>query len=132
MWEPPSPQPTAQWMLAEAKQVLASLPAQFADQLNGVVVDVTEFATPEQLASVGLEDRWELSGLYEGVPLPERSVWESGVMPARIWLFRQVLLAEAEETGVALPALVRHVTIHEAGHHFGLSDEDMEALEQAE
>lgn len=112
-----------------AEQVLGSLPEKFRAQLGRVVMRVADFATPDQLASVDLGDRWELSGLYEGRPLPDRSIWESGDMPPRIWLFRKPLIAEMEETGVGLKELVRHVVIHEAGHHFGFSDEDMHRLE---
>jgi predicted Zn-dependent protease with MMP-like domain len=93
------------------------------------VLRVAEFASDEQLAGVGMEDRWELTGLYEGIALPEQSQWDHERMPPVISLFRQPLLAEMEETGVGFAELVRHVVIHEAGHHFGLSDEDMDALE---
>ncbi len=114
-------------LLAEA--AFASLPGQFGEQMGDVVLEVEDFATPAQLASVGLSDKWQLSGLYEGVPLPERSIWESGRMPPRIWLFREPLVAEWRETGVLMEDLVRHVVVHEAGHHFGFSDEDMHWLE---
>jgi predicted Zn-dependent protease with MMP-like domain len=114
-----------------ARAVLARLPKIFARALAGVKLRVEEFATDEQLASVGIEDPWDLTGLYEGVPLTERSEWDAEVMPPVITLFRQPLLAEMEDTGVGFHALVRHVVIHEAGHHFGLSDEDMHALEDA-
>lgn len=120
---------TGEMMEAIARQVLADLPATFRDRLERVVLRVEEFATPEQLASVGLTDRWTLSGLYEGRPVPLESVWDSGDMPPRIWLFRQPLLAEMRQTGVPLEALIRHVVIHEAGHHFGFSDDDMHWLE---
>ncbi len=112
-----------------AKGVLASLPDPFRQHCADIVLRVEDFATAEQLASVGLVDRWELSGLYEGRPVPERSVWESGEMPPRIWLFRMPLIAEMRATRVTLEALVRHVVIHEAGHHFGFSDAEMHALE---
>lgn len=121
--------PTLEQMQRLAERVLSALPAQFSQQLGNVVLRVEEFATPEQLASVGLENRWQLSGLYEGRPLPEQSIWESGRMPPRIWLFRRPLLAEMRSTGVELVDLVRHVVIHEAGHHFGYSDEGMHWLE---
>lgn len=114
-----------------ARKVLARLPQVFARELSGVVLRVEEFASDEQLASVGIEDPWDLTGLYEGIPLTERSEWDVEVMPPVITLFRQPLLAEMEDTGVGLQALVRHVVIHEAGHHFGLSDDDMHALEDA-
>lgn len=114
-----------------AMGVLARLPQAFRRELDGVVLRVDEFATPEQLAAVGIADRWELTGLYEGVALTERSQWDSDGLPPVITLFRQPLLAEMEETGVRFAALIRHVVIHEAGHHFGLSDEDMHALEDS-
>lgn len=112
-----------------AERALAELPDHLRQQTLDIVLRVTEFATREQLAAVDMDDEWELSGLYEGQPLPDQSVWESGRMPPRIWLFRQPILAEWEETGVDLDKLVRHVVIHEAGHHFGFSDDDMHWLE---
>ncbi len=116
-----------------AQAALEGLPAQFRADLADVVLRVTEFATEAQLRSVDLADKWHLSGLYEGQPLPDQSIWESARMPPRIWLFRQPLLAEWRETGVRMDDLVRHVVVHEAGHHFGFSDDDMHWLEdQAE
>lgn len=120
---------SADEMGALARHVLATLPEPFREHCAGVVLTVEDFATPGQLASVGLSDRWELSGLYEGRPVPDRSIWQSGEMPPRIWLFRMPLVAEMRTTRVSLDALVRHVVIHEAGHHFGFSDEQMHALE---
>ena len=122
---------TADEMETLAKRVLAGLPEIFRRHCSDIVLRVEDFATSEQLASVGLIDRWELSGLYEGRPVPERSVWESGELPPRIWLFRMPLIAEMRATRVSLEALVRHVVIHEAGHHFGFSDAEMHALEKA-
>ena len=121
--------PTGEQMLEMARGVLAGLPDRFRTQTAEIVMQVEDFATDEQLASVDLTDRWQLSGLYEGVALTDRSIWESGRMPARIWLFRKPLIAEWRETGVRMDDLVRHVVIHEAGHHFGFSDDDMHALE---
>ncbi|WP_375290775.1 metallopeptidase family protein [Qipengyuania sp.] len=112
-----------------AKGVLDTLPEMFKADLSDVVLRVVDFATDEQLASVGLNNRWHLSGLYEGHPVPDQSIWDNGTLPPRIWLFRQPLLAEMRETRVSLEAIVRHVVIHEAGHHFGFSDEDMHRLE---
>ncbi|MXO61485.1 metallopeptidase family protein [Qipengyuania oceanensis] len=112
-----------------ADAALRRLPAKFREQLVDVALRVVDFATPEQLAAVDLDDKWELSGLYEGVPLPEQSQWDPSEMPPRIWLFRMPLIAEWEETGVDLADLVTHVVVHEAGHHFGFSDDDMHALE---
>lgn len=114
-----------------AVATIARLPDEFRRHLTNVVVRIEEFASAEQLASVGIANRWELTGLYEGVPLPEQSSWDVPHMPPAISLFRRPLLREMEETGVAFEALVRHVVIHEAGHHFGFSDEDMHALEDS-
>ncbi len=114
---------------AAARDVMERLPDVFRRELAGVVLRVEEFAEDEQLDALGIEDRWELTGLYEGVALTERSQWDSDGLPPVIFLFRQPLLAEMEETGVGFAELVRHVVIHEAGHHFGLSDEEMDALE---
>jgi len=105
------------------------MPKDFKEAMTGTVLKIEEFARPDQLEGVGIENRWELTGLYEGTPLPEQSVWDSAPMPPVISLFRQPLLREMEETGVGFDELVRHVVIHEAGHHFGFSDEDMHALE---
>lgn len=124
-------EPDSAEFAAAARAVLASLPRALRVPLAEVVIRVEEFATPEQLAAVGLQDRWELTGLYEGVALTERSQWDAESLPPVITLFRQPLLAEMRETGVSFAALVRHVVIHEAGHHFGFSDDDMAALEDA-
>lgn len=126
-----SRQPTIAEFEQEARTVLARLPPAFRAQLQDVVLKVEEFATGEQLAAVGMNDRWELSGLYEGVALPDQSQWDFERMPPVISLFRQPLLAEMDSTRVGFSDLVRHVVIHEAGHHFGLSDEDMHALEDS-
>ncbi|MGZ3248547.1 MAG: metallopeptidase family protein [Croceibacterium sp.] len=119
-------------MEAMARAALRALPPRFRDHLTDVVVRVEEFATREQLASVGLEDQWELSGLYEGRPLSQRSIWDAGEMPAIVTLFRQPLLHECRTTGVQLEDLVTHVVVHEIGHHFGFSDDTMERLEDGE
>lgn len=124
-------EPTAAEFEAAAHAVLARLPEVFRRALADVVLRVEEFAAAEQLGSLGIEDPYELTGLYEGVALTERSQWDTEVLPPVITLFRRPLLEEMAETGVSFAALVRHVVIHEAGHHFGLSDEDMHALEES-
>ena len=123
--------PTLGEMQAMTQAVAASLPAPFAEHLRDAVFVVEDFATLEQLRSVDLDDPWELTGLYEGRPLSEASIWDSGALPPRISLFRKPLLAEMAQTGVRLDALIRHVVVHEVGHHFGFSDEDMHALEES-
>jgi predicted Zn-dependent protease with MMP-like domain len=122
--------PTADEIEALALAALARLPAQFRAHLGDVVVRVEEFADAETLAELGIDDPFDLTGLYEGVPLGDKSISASGTMPDRIRLFRAPILdewiARGDET---LEHLVAHVLVHEVGHHFGLSDEDMHALE---
>lgn len=115
---------------ALARAALARLPEPFAAHLGDVLLVVEDFADVETLAAMGMADPFELTGLYEGVPLGEKHN-ASGTMPDRIRLFRSPILdewiARGDET---LEHLVAHVVIHEVGHHFGLSDDDIEALEQ--
>lgn len=121
--------PSAERIDTLARAVLRSLPHPFAEFLGDIVLTVEEFADPEALAAVGLRDKWELVGLYQGVPVGDKSAWALRAETDRIRLFRQPLLAEWRATGVTLESLVRHVVVHEVGHHFGLSDDDMHALE---
>jgi predicted Zn-dependent protease with MMP-like domain len=112
-----------------AQAAIRRLPEPFRVHLDGVIVRIEEFADAETLTSLGIGDRWELTGLYHGRPLGEQSIWTSGELPPVISLYRQPLIAEWRETGVGLDDLVTHVIVHEVGHHFGLSDEEMEAIE---
>ncbi len=88
------------------------------------------FADDETLAAMEMEP-YELTGLYHGSPVGEKSMFDGMRLPDRIHLYRQPLLAEWCETGVDLRDLIAHVVVHEVGHHFGLSDDDMHALEDA-
>lgn len=114
-----------------ARRAMAALPAQFREHLDGVRICVEEFADRETLDALGIDDPWDLTGLYHGRPMDEQSIWVSGEMPPVISLYRQPLLDEWRETGVRLEDLVTHVVVHEVGHHFGLSDEEMERIEDA-
>jgi predicted Zn-dependent protease with MMP-like domain len=115
-----------------ARAALDGLPEKFRAHLSDVVVRIEDFATREQLAAVGLADQWELSGLYEGRPLSERSIWDVSEIPPIITLFRQPLLHEWRTTRVKLDELIAHVVIHEIGHHFGFTDDSMHRLEDGE
>ena len=114
-----------------ARRALEALPEEFARSLGDVVLIVEDFADDETLAAMEIEDPFDLSGIYEGVPLTERSVDQSGTLPDRIRLFRRPILDEWADGEDTLEHLVTHVLIHEVGHHFGLSDEDMHALEES-
>lgn len=123
--------PDADQIEALARATIARLPELFAQHLEGIVLQVVEFADDETLDALGIDDPFGLTGLYTGRPIGEKSSMESGALPDMIHLFRRPLLDEWVETGVSLEALIAHVVIHEIGHHFGLSDEDMAALEAA-
>ncbi len=114
-----------------ARDAIARLPEEFRTHLGDVVLIVEEFADDETLAALGLDHPLDLTGLYHGRPLGEKSSMDSGALPDRIHLYRRAILDEWIDTGVRLEDLVVHVTIHEIGHHFGLSDDDMHALEDA-
>ena len=114
-----------------AEQAIARLPEPFRRHLDDVVLRVDDFADDEVLAEMGLEDAFELTGLYTGRPIGERSSMLSGELPAMIHLYRRPLLDEWVETGVSLEELITHVIVHEVGHHFGLSDADMHAIEDS-
>ncbi len=122
--------PTAGEIEAIARAALHALPSPFADHLRAVVLQVDEYADDALLAELGIDHPLDLTGVYEGVPIAERSVDMSGTLPDRIRLFRQAILAEWAEEGEPFEHLVRHILIHEAGHHFGLSDDDMHELEE--
>jgi predicted Zn-dependent protease with MMP-like domain len=113
--------------LAEA--AIARMPEQFRRLLRDVVLRVDDFAEDEVLDQLGIDDPFDLSGLYTGRPIGEQSSMSSGELPAIIHLYRRPLLDEWAETGVSLEQLVTHVIVHEIGHHFGFSDDDMHALE---
>ena len=113
-----------------ARAALARLPEPFAVHLADVVLRVEDFADDETLAALGIEDPFELTGVYEGLPVGEKDSGVSGAMPDRIRLFREPILDEWISRGdETLEHLVAHVLIHEVGHHFGLSDEAMHDLE---
>lgn len=116
--------------LAEA--AFARLPAEFRAAVGTVVFRVQDFADAETLASLGMEDPFELSGLYHGVDLTQRSVMDPSPQQSEIFLYRRPILDEWAERGdVELETLIEHVLVHEIAHHLGLSDDDIHAIEDA-
>jgi predicted Zn-dependent protease with MMP-like domain len=127
----PTHAPSADDIEALARATLARLPEAFRAHLGTVVLRVEDLADDETLDAMGIEDPFGLTGLYTGRPVGDKSITDLPMPPDMILLFRRALLDEWVETGVGLEALIAHVVIHEVGHHFGLSDADMHALEQA-
>ena len=117
---------------ALARRAFEDLPEDFKRLCGNVVVHVADEAEPEILASFGMRDPLELSGLYEGVDITQSGPSDPLALPNHVHLYRRSILAEWRERGdVSLPFLIKHVLVHEIGHHFGLSDDDMHAIEDA-
>jgi predicted Zn-dependent protease with MMP-like domain len=112
-----------------AHEVFERLPKTFRTLCQGVIIRVDDFPTDEVLDEMQAQTEFDLLGLFVGLGLPQQSNQDIARLPNMIWLYRRPILdywAEHEET---LGHIVRHVLIHEIGHHFGLSDADMEAIE---
>ena len=121
--------PSVDDLEAIAVAAFRRLPQRFRDLCEGLVIRVEDFPTDEVLDDMQAQTEFDLLGLFQGVGLPFRSEAISGQMPNMIWLYRRPILdywAEHEET---LGAIITHVLVHEIGHHFGLSDDDMEKIE---
>jgi predicted Zn-dependent protease with MMP-like domain len=121
--------PTIEEFEALALAALTSLPETFGRLCAGIAMRIEEFPDEEVCAEMGLESPFDLTGLYQGVDLTRKSVGEIEALPDMIFLFRRPILDEWAEGGVGLAHLIRHVLIHEIGHHFGLSDEAMHEIE---
>lgn len=114
-----------------ARDALARIPEPFASHLPAIILQVEDWPSRDLLDDMGIADPYELTGLYEGRPVGEKSVEDFAMLPDRVLLFRRPLLDEWAETGVSLSDLINHVIVHEVGHHFGLSDEQMEVIEKS-
>jgi predicted Zn-dependent protease with MMP-like domain len=112
-----------------AQKALATIPEELKRHLGAVVIRIEEFPDEETEEEMGLESPFDILGLYRGVALPHQSVSSSRTGIDMIFLYRRPILDYWCETGEDLYTIVRHVVIHEVGHHFGFSDEDMEQLE---
>ena len=114
-----------------ATEAFRRLPEHFRAKCEGVVIHVEDYPTDEVLDTMGIQSELDLMGLFQGVGLPFQSESAPVQMPNMVWLYRVPILlywAEHEET---LGAIITHVLVHEIGHHFGLSDDDMYGIERA-
>jgi predicted Zn-dependent protease with MMP-like domain len=114
-----------------AHEAISTLPAPFREPATQIRLRVEEFADEEMVEELGVEDPFELTGLYDGIPLTEKSVADQVTRPDVIWLFRRPILDEWAERGdVSISDLVAHVVIHELAHHFGWSDEEIASIDR--
>jgi len=116
-----------------ARAAFDALPDPFRQLAGEAVIRVADFAEDDVLAELGIEEAFELTGLYQGVDLSRRSVLDPLPQPSMVFLYRRPILDEwAERGNVTLGELIAHVLVHEIGHHFGLSDDDIDAIEARE
>lgn len=114
-----------------AREAIAALPPEFAGPAAHVVLRVEDFAAEDVLDELEIDDPLELTGLYDGVPMTEKSASDPQHFPDTVWLFRRAILDEWAARGdVTLGALVGHVVVHEFAHHFGWSDENIAAIDR--
>ena len=123
--------PSIDEFAALAEAALAALPARFRALVGEVEMRIVEYAEDDVLDEFGLEDAFQLTGLYQGPDLTQRSTQDAINRPSALFLYRRAILDEWCERGdVTLGELITHVLVHEIGHHFGLSDADIEAIEE--
>jgi predicted Zn-dependent protease with MMP-like domain len=124
--------PSLDDLAALAEAAFAALPKDFRKMTGEVIFRVDDFPPQDVLDELGIEDPFELTGLYQGVDLAHRSTFDPSPQPSMIFLYRRPILDEWVDRGdLALEDLVAHVLVHEIGHHFGLSDDDIDAIEAA-
>jgi predicted Zn-dependent protease with MMP-like domain len=123
--------PTLADIEALAQAAVERLPDLFRQHLGSVLLRVEDFPDAEVMAEMELESEWDILGLYQGRHVGMKGDEPSGVLPDMIFLYRRPLLDEWCQTDDSLEAIVTHVLVHEVGHHFGLNDEAMEAIEAA-
>jgi predicted Zn-dependent protease with MMP-like domain len=112
-----------------AHAAFANLPLAFRNLCAGLLIHVEDFPDDETLGEMGCESEFDLLGLFRGIGLAQGGETATGQMPNQVWLYRRPLLDYWAEHDETLGHLVTHVLVHEIGHHFGLSDADMEAIE---
>jgi predicted Zn-dependent protease with MMP-like domain len=114
-----------------AQRVWDALPQTFREIAGNLSIQIQDFASGETLRHMGIPSRYHLLGLYHGLGLPFKSVWDLPHGPDMIFLYRLPILAFADASMQPVEDVIQHVLIHEIGHHFGFSDDDMDAIEAA-
>ena len=127
----PAKAPSLAALEALAGAVFRHLPKKFRELCADVVIQVDDFPSREVLRHMGARSKFDLLGLFHGIGLPFRAESFTGQMPNMIWLYRRPILDYWAAHDETLGDIVRHVLVHEIGHHFGLSDDAMHAIEQA-
>ncbi|NQW09575.1 MAG: metallopeptidase family protein [Alphaproteobacteria bacterium] len=122
--------PTVDQLAALAEDALSNIPVQLLQPLSGLAILVEDFPDEEVCEAMDLETPFDLLGLYQGMPLGHRSTGETPADLDRVFLYRRPILDYWIETGEDLYQVVRHVLIHEIGHHYGYTDAEMEELER--
>ena len=126
-----APAPSLDDFARLAEQALALVPPALRGRCGDIILRVADFPDQEMLDALGLEDPFELTGVYQGVDLTQKTSFDPAPEPDMVVLYRRPILDEwAEEGDIPLGELVTHVLIHEIGHHFGFSDEDMHRLQE--
>ncbi len=124
--------PSLDDLVEMAEAALAAIPRELREAVRGAAIVVEETPDDETLAEMGIDNPWDLTGLYRGTALTRKSLADVPAEPDMILLYREPILLEWIETGEDLFRLVRNVLLHEIGHHFGLSEDDIERLEREE
>ena len=125
------PDPSLEQIEEMARAAIADLPDGFQPAAKEVALRVVDWPERWMLADLGMADPLELTGLYDGIPMTEKSVIHQPLGPDSVWLFREPILAEWRDRGdVEIEDLVAHVTIHEFAHHFGWSDDDIATIDR--
>ncbi|HEY6919039.1 MAG TPA: metallopeptidase family protein [Tabrizicola sp.] len=114
-----------------AHEAISTLPEPFREPATHIRLRIEEFPDEDMLDELQIDDPFELTGLYDGIPLTEKSTADQVIKPDVIWLFRRPILDEWAERGdVSIQELISHVVVHELAHHFGWSDEDIAKIDR--
>ena len=114
-----------------AEAALNGLPLPFRELCHDVLLEVTDWPSADMLADLEIDDRLDLTGLYEGIPVTLKSNSDPSPFPDRVWLFAQPILNEwRDRNSVTLEDLVHHIVVHEIAHHFGWSDDEIAEVDR--